>query len=133
MKSEDATGTPAGSPAGTFYMLQKYERRGIMISRRQTQRALAIAVLTCATALCQPKPEPKYAIEFISVTDSTGDFNAFGSFPAINNHGEVAFTAARNGTSGVFRSREGMEALATISSTADNLNSFGADVSINPA
>jgi hypothetical protein len=94
---------------------------------------LAIAILTCATALCQPKPEPKYAIEFASVVDSTGDFNGFGAFPAINNHGEVAFTAARNGTPGVFRAREGVAALATISSTKDNLNSFGADVSINPA
>ena len=100
---------------------------------RPTQRALSIAILTCAAALCQPKPEPKYALEFTSVVDSTGDFNGFGAFPAINNHSEVAFTAARNGIAGVFRAREGMEALATISSTKDNLNSFGADVSINPA
>ena len=102
-----------------------------MKSLRPTQRAFAIAILTCAAALCQPKSEPKYAIEFTSVTDSTGDFNAFGTFPAINNHGEVAFTAVKNGTPGVFRSREGLEQFVTVASTKDALNSFGADVSIN--
>jgi hypothetical protein len=67
------------------------------------------------------------------VTDSTGDFSAFGTFPAINNHGEVAFTAVKNGTPGVFRSREGMEQFVTIASTKDALNSFGADLSLNPS
>jgi hypothetical protein len=102
-----------------------------MRSLRQTQSMFAIAVLTCAAALCQPKPEPKYAIEFTPVTDSTGEFNTFGTFPAINNHGEVAFTAVKSGTPGVFRSREGLEQLVTIASPKDTLNSFGADVSIN--
>src|SRR6476469_1436816 len=102
-----------------------------MKSLRQTQSVFAIAVLTCAGALCQPRPEPKYAIEFTSVTDSTGEFNTFGTFPAINNHGEVAFTAIKSGTPGVFRSREGLEQLVTIASPKDVLNSFGADVSIN--
>jgi hypothetical protein len=127
MKSEDAI---ERRPAGILYMLQQHDRRGIMRSLRLTQRAVAIAILTCATALCQPKHEPKYAIEFTSVVDSTADFNAFGGFPAINNHGEVAFTAARSGTSGIFRAREDMEGLA---STKDDLNGFGADVSISPA
>src|SRR4051794_20157696 len=102
-----------------------------MSSLRQTQSVFAIAVLTCAAALCQPKPEPKYAIEFTSVTDSTGEFNAFGAFPAINNHGEVAFTALKSGSPGVFRSREALQQSVTIASAKDNLNSFGADVSIN--
>ena len=35
-----------------------------MSSLRQTQCVFAIAVLTSAAAVCQPKPEPKYAIEF---------------------------------------------------------------------
>ena len=100
---------------------------------RQTQCGFAIAILTSAAALCQPNPEPKFAIEFTPVTDSTGDFSAFGTFPAINNHGEVAFTAVKNGTPGVFRSREGMEQFVTIASTKDALNSFGADLSLNPS
>ena len=102
-----------------------------MRNLRQTQCAFAIAVLTCAAALCQPKPQPKYAIEFTSVTDSTGNFSAFGAFPAINNQGEVAFTAVKNGSPGVFRSREDMEQFVTIASTKDALDSFGADVSLN--
>ena len=106
---------------------------GNMRGLRQTQSVSAIAVLTCAAALCQPKPELKYAIEFTSVTDSNGEFNTFGTFPAINNHGEVAFTAIKSGAPGVFRSREGLEQLVTIASTKDALNSFGADVSISPS
>ena len=102
-----------------------------MRNLRQTQCAFAIAILTCAAALCQPKPQPKYAIEFTSVTDSTGNFSAFGAFPAINNQGEVAFTAVKNGSPGVFRSREDMEQFVTIASTKDALDSFGADVSLN--
>ena len=102
-----------------------------MRSLRQIQYAFAIAALTSAAAICQPQPQPKYAIEFTPVADSTGSFSAFGAFPAINNQGEVAFTAVHNGTNGVFRFREGTEQYVTIASTKDSLSSFGADVSLN--
>lgn len=102
-----------------------------MTSLRQTQCAFAIAVLTSAAAVCQTQPQPKYAIEFTPVADSAGSFSAFGAFPAINNQGEVAFTAVHDGTPGVFRFREGTEQFVTIASTKDSLSSFGADLSLN--
>ena len=104
-----------------------------MRSLRQTQCAFAIAVLTSAAALCQTQPQPKYAIEFTPVADSTASFSAFGAFPAINNQGAVAFTAVHDGTPGVFRFREGTEQLVTIASTKDSLSSFGADLALNPS
>lgn len=103
---------------------------------RQTQGALALAVLTCAAAFGQnpTKHEAKYQIEFTQLVDSTGDFNSFGAFPAINNRGDVAFTANHHGDPGVFRVREETAAVATIASNSrDSLSSFGADVAINPA
>ena len=102
-----------------------------MSSLRQTQCVFAIAVLTCAAALCQPQTQPKYAIEFTSAADSTGEFSAFGAFPAINNQGEVAFTAIKSGTPGVFRSRGSHGTVRDYRIHQGRVEFFGADVSIN--
>src|SRR5690349_16092967 len=95
---------------------------------------VAPALLALAPIFAQPQaPAKSYAFEFTGVVDSTNGFHAFGTFPAINNHGEVAFRAVRDGaTEGIFRAGQGLDKLATIASTADGLSFFGDDVALNP-
>jgi hypothetical protein len=80
--------------------------------------------------LAQPR---LYTLDYVLSHKRTFFFSAFGAFPAINNQGEIAFTAVHNGTPGVFRFGEGTEQYVTIASTKDALNLFGADVSMNAA
>ncbi|HTP36039.1 MAG TPA: choice-of-anchor tandem repeat NxxGxxAF-containing protein [Candidatus Acidoferrales bacterium] len=95
---------------------------------------VAPALLALGPVFCQVQSSGKsYAFEFTEVVDSTNGFNSIGSFPAINNHGEVAFRAASNGgTEGIFRAGQALDKLATIASTSDGLSFFGDDVAINP-
>jgi hypothetical protein len=95
---------------------------------------VAPALLALGPAFCQLQPPGKaYAFEFTGVVDSTNGFNAFGGFPAINNHGEVAFRAVRDGEGeGVFRAGQALDKLTTIANTSDGLSFFGDDVAVNP-
>ena len=71
-----------------------------MNNRLSALHGLAIAVLISAPVWSEEhvQPEKKYSIEFTGIVDSIGGFSSFGNFPAINNHGEVTFTAvAGNG------------------------------------
>jgi len=104
-----------------------------------TATALALAVLILPPAFSQGQSQSgnksgkNHTFEFTQVVDTTKGFSSFGVFPAINNHGEVAFTAIRTGHgAGVFRVREELEKLTTIGSTSDGLDFFGDDVAVNP-
>src|SRR3954469_15460686 len=104
------------------------------INRSGTTAALALAVLILPPAFSQgqSKSSKEHAFEFTQVVDTTKGFSAFGEFPAINNHGEVAFTANRTGHGqGLFRAREEFERLTTIESTSGDLVLIGDDVAIN--
>src|SRR5262245_33487121 len=94
-------------------------RAGIA-SRRvfRARRLIVMALLACYASFCQDgvKTEAKSAIEFTPLIDSSGEFTSFGAFPALNNQGEVVFTAARNGKAGVFRIHAEAEHLAVIAS-----------------
>jgi hypothetical protein len=101
---------------------------------KQAAIVLTLAALTLAPALCQepPRSGKKYDIEFTNMVDSTKGFAAFESFPAINNHGDVAFTANQNGVGpGVFRVREPLEQVTAIASALDGLTFFADSVAVN--
>lgn len=95
---------------------------------------VASAALVLGPACCQAQsPGKSYEFEFTGVVDSTKGFNLFGDFPAINNHGEVAFRASRDGQSdGIFRAGQALEKLTTIACTAEGLSFFGDDVAVSP-
>ena len=87
--------------------------------------AMALAFLACG-----PLMADHAAIEFSSVIDSTQGYSSFGTFPAMNNRGDVAFTAVQAiYGQGVFRAREEGEKLTVIA--RDGLQFFGDDVSMN--
>ena len=103
------------------------------MKKRLLLMRVAPALLALGPVFCQVQSTGKsYAFEFTGVVDSTNGFNAFGDFPAINNHGQVAFRAVRSGSEGIFRAGEALGKLATISSTSDSLSFFGDHVAINP-
>ncbi len=107
-----------------------------MKNRKPAAIALTLAVLTIAPAFSQEHPgsDKKYEIEFTNLADTTKGFASFGSFPAINNHGGVAFTAVRNDVgAGIFLIREPMGNATTIASVADGLTFFADSVAVNPA
>lgn len=100
----------------------------------QITLVLVLAILPAVPALCQDDRQTakSYKFEFTNIADTTQGFGAFGLFPAINNHGEVAFTANRNDTGLIFRTRGGADTVTTIASSADSLSQFGDDVAVNP-
>jgi hypothetical protein len=105
------------------------------ISNLKTFRtiAVALAVASLAAAPVFPQSGKSYDVEFTGVVDSTEGFSAFGTFPSINNHGEVAFRAVRNTVGeGVFRSHDRIQGITTIASVYDGFNTFGDDVALNP-
>jgi hypothetical protein len=80
-----------------------------------------------------PQSGKNYKFEFTRVVDTTHGFSSFGNFPAINNHGEVAFSAiSSDNGEGVFRTKE-EEKVTTIASIGDGLSRFGDDVALNPS
>lgn len=102
----------------------------------RTAGALAFAALTSLTAFSQERPQPdrNYEFEFTRIADTTQGYSGFGSFPAINNQGEVAFIATRADVGpGIFRLRDGGEKATTISSMADGLSLFSDSVALNPS
>ena len=101
--------------------------------KKRTAVALALAAMFVSPAFPQAEwhSSKQYEIEFTRVADTTNAFRGFGDFPAINNRGEVAFIAIRNGVAGVFRVREDAERLTTVASVADGISSFGDDVAVN--
>jgi hypothetical protein len=106
-----------------------------MKKRKQAVTVLALAVLTIVPVFCQePEPDKKYEIEFINVVDTTKGFGAFGNFPAINNHGKIAFTAVQNGVgAGVFLVPLPSEKVTTIATVSDGMTFFADSVAINSA
>jgi hypothetical protein len=70
-------------------------------------------------------------IKFVNVADSTQGLSGFSQFPAINNHGAVAFIATQPGIGqGVFKWEH--RGLTTIASTSgSSFTFFGDDVVIN--
>ena len=103
--------------------------------RKQAAIALSLAVLTMTPVFCQERQasDKKYEIEFTNVADTTKGFSGFGNFPAINNHGDIAFTADRNGVGpGVFEVR-GQEKVTTVASGLDGLTFFADSVAVNSA
>lgn len=110
--------------AGCIRLLQRTSKR--------TVQALGLAALTLAPALPQDQSQPGrgFDIEFTSLVDSTQGYSSFGNFPAINNDGEVAFTAVSAAAgAGVFRLHDLTSGVTTIAS--DGLIFFGDDVAIN--
>ena len=107
---------------------RSYQRQKVVLS------TLALALMVPVSAFSQ-SPAPvvrKHSLEFLRVADTTQGFSSFRDFPAINNHGEVAFVAVpANGREGVFRSRAEGAAQTTIASEMDGLDLFGNEVSIN--
>jgi len=104
--------------------------------RKQTTAVLAVAILTSIPAFSEDHSQSgkNYKFEFTRIADTTQGFSSFGNFPAINNHGEVVFTAASNAVgAGVFRLRDNVEHAATIASISDGLSLFGDDVALNPS
>src|SRR5437899_3233014 len=73
----------------------------------------------------------KTHINFVNVADSTQGLSGFSQFPAINNHGAVAFIATQPGIGqGVFKWEH--RDLRTIASTSgSSFTFFGDDVVIN--
>jgi hypothetical protein len=103
---------------------------------KQTTVVLALAILTSIPAFSEDHSQSgkNYKFEFTNIADTTQGFSSFGVFPAINNHGEVAFNAIRNDSgAGVFRIRDTREKVTTIASLADGLSAFGDDVALNPS
>ena len=107
-----------------------------MKKRKPAAIAVTLAALAVAPSLCQERPGPdkRYEIEFTNVVDSTSGFGAFGNFPAINNHGAIAFTAVQNGVgAGVFLVREASEKATPIATVSDGLTFFADSVAVNSA
>jgi hypothetical protein len=103
---------------------------------KQTMVLLALAILASIPAFSEDHSQSgkNYEFEFTRMVDTTEGFSSFGDFPAINNHGEVAYSAVRNDTgAGVFRIRDTGEKAATIASIGDGLSLFGDDVALNPS
>ena len=68
---------------------------------------------------------------FVNVADTTQGFTNFGTFPAINDHGVVAFEATGPGAAdGMFRWKDG-SILQIAKSSSGGLSLFGADPAIN--
>jgi hypothetical protein len=103
---------------------------------KQTTVVLALAILTAIPAFSEDHSQSgkNYTFEFTRKVDTTQGFSSFGNFPAINNHGEVVFTATRNAVgAGVFRLHDSVENADTIASIGDGLSLFGDDVALNPS
>jgi hypothetical protein len=101
---------------------------------RRSAGAAALVILASSSAFPQgpARSDKKYDIEFVKVVDTTHGFSSFKTFPSLNNHGDVAFVAVKNGTGeGVFKARAEGEAVITIASAMDSLSFFGDDVAIN--
>jgi len=110
--------------------------KGILAPARRKRGvgAVALAILTSVSGFsAENQPGGKRNdIEFIKVVDSTTQgFTTFNKFPAINNHGEVAFVGVRNGDAGVFRVSAEGEKLTPITSSNDALFAFGNELAMN--
>ncbi len=93
--------------------------------------ALALAATTAAFSQDSHSAR-KHAIDFENVLDTTQGFTSIGQFPAINDHGEVAFHGVRTGFGeGVFRARVQGDKIVNIATSQDGLNAFGDDPAIN--
>src|SRR5215471_18493521 len=86
--------------------------------------ALVLAV-SVAHAFAENKNDSDFG--FVNVADSTQGFAGFATFPAINDHGAVAFEAGTvSNQSGIFRWNE--DGLSTIAiSSPGGLSLFGID------
>jgi hypothetical protein len=120
-------------------------RRGAVESRRTKDshgiagknRVLATALLLAVSAghaFAQNKTDSDFRFE--NVADSTQGFAGFATFPAINDHGAVAFEAATvTSETGIFRRnifRPDKDGLSTIAiSSPGGLSLFGIDPAIN--
>jgi hypothetical protein len=128
-------------------MSEKHEARNIshqrkrMQMRTQNQRVMqpvlngtaliAVTLLLALSASMALGQVARFDCEFVNIADSAQGFSSLSRFPAINNHGEVAFVANRVGSGqGVFKWEEGR--IKTIAS-GSNFNSVGDDVAINSA
>jgi hypothetical protein len=96
-----------------------------------TALALAIWSLTPAFSLTQLQSRKSYSFEFTKVVDTTKEFTSFGGFPAMNNHGDIAFTGVRYGSAGVFRVRDEQEKVVTIAAPSNGFVAFSDQVAIN--
>jgi hypothetical protein len=102
--------------------------------RKRGVGAVTLAILTSVSGFSAENQQggKKNDIEFIKVVDSTTQgFTAFDKFPAINNHGEVAFVGVRNGDTEVFRVRAEGENLTPITNSKESLFAFGGELSMN--
>jgi hypothetical protein len=102
--------------------------------RFETGPVLAWVAIMALTAVGQASGETvtKADFTFINAVDNTQGFSSFGSMPAINNAGAVAFPSLGAGfeSGAVLRWQYG--AVTTIASSADKvLTSFGDSVAIN--
>ena len=97
------------------------------------QAAITLAALNFAPAFSQTQSQDHrtYAFEFTKIADTTKEFTSFGVFPALNNHGDVAFTAVRYGNGGVFRARGEQENVTVIASASDGLLAFSDQLAVN--
>jgi hypothetical protein len=90
---------------------------------------LVLLITSLAPAFAQNAQKAEF--RFINVADTTQGFSSFATFPAINNHGAVAFEAMGTGfADGVFKWQD--DRLTPIATTASNgLTFFGIDPVIN--
>ena len=95
-------------------------------------RFFATAVLLAASAgyaFGQGKAPSDF--QFVNVADTTQGFSNFATFPAINDHGAVAFEATRPGNvEGIFRWNDG-SLLQLAKSSPGGLSLLGIDPAIN--
>ena len=122
-----------GTKVSTFGV----SRRDAVNSRRTTDtsilsRFFTTAVLLAASAgysLGQDKTRSDF--KFVNVADTTQGFTSFATFPAINDHGVVAFEAGGPGTDeGIYRWKDG-SLLQIAKSSPGGLSLFGGDPAIN--
>src|ERR1051326_33604 len=107
------------------------ENASSALRRVATLAAVSLLMASACAAFAQTPQTTR--IKFANVADSTQGLSQFSQFPAINNHGAVAFIATQSDTKqGVFKWDD--RSLRTITSTADDRFSlFTDDVVINPS
>src|SRR5262245_3353001 len=93
---------------------------------------LAVGLVSVLSPAAHAEASPRNDYVFVKAVDSTQGFLVFGSAPAINNNGAVAFEAAGSGFlfGSVWKWRDGTLTLIATSS-GDKLHNFGDNVVIN--
>lgn len=108
---------------------RKAKYRHSSVGKIPALATLLMLLVSVGDAYAQNKTRSEF--RFVNIVDNTRTFTSFATFPAINNHGAVAFEAIGPGSDdGVYRWHDGV--LTPIAkSSRGGLNSFGNDPAIN--